>query len=140
MRLELETSVWKKYAYIYIYMNRFRNRGIDREIIQERMVYIFIHVYTYIWIFLSMYSQWSWQPSSNEHTQTWDILVLNTIPLGKELGILIFDKGQTQKKNGTKIVFSTNGTETTGFPHAKKTKNLDVEFTLSQLTWNGLQI
>lgn len=103
-------------------MNRFRNRGIDREIIQERMVCIFIHVRTYIWIFLSMYSQWSWQPSSNEHTQTWDILVLNKIPLGKELGILIFDKGQTQKKNWAKIVFSTNGTETTGFPHAKKTQ------------------
>lgn len=88
------------------------------------MMCIFIHVYTYIQIFLGMYSQWSWQPSSNEHTQTWDILVLNIIPLGKELGILIFDKGQTQKKNGAKIVFSKNGTETTGYPHAKKKKKI----------------
>lgn len=39
---------------------------------------------------------------------------------------LNFDK-RAKKYNGEKIVFSANGAETTGHPHAKKNNNLDTD-------------
>ena len=43
---------------------------------------------------------------------------------------LIFEKVPRQF-NGERMIFSTNGIQTTGHPHAKKRKNLDTDLNIS---------
>ena len=139
------------YAHVYIhthththkYIDKFRTRGIDTEIIQERMVCAFICVYTYIYMRIPRYvfpvvltaqNIWSWTyPDLSylgfEHNpsrkRTWN-----------------FGHWQTTntKEKWSKNSFFNKWNWNNWIATCRKPKNLDTDFTLSQLTWNGLQI